>query len=415
MKRVIDRAAKPLQQFLRLESAGGLVLVGAAVLALIVANSPLAGRYAALLDLPVVVTAGGFGVAKPLLLWINDGLMAVFFLLVGLELKREVCVGHLSALRRAVLPAAAATGGMAFPAAVFLAFNWGDAAAMRGWAIPAATDIAFSLGVLSLLGSRVPAALKVFLLSVAIFDDLGAIVVIAVFYGAEMSAAALWTAAALVCVLAALNACGVRRLAAYILVGNLLWVAVVKSGVHATLAGVVLAAAIPLPEGARRARNGDEGAAPPHPLEAALHPWVAFCVLPAFAFANAGISLAGLSPADLLHPVPLGVMAGLFAGKQAGIMTACWLAVKSGLADLGEGMRWRELYGVSVLCGIGFTMSYFIASLAFEQGGGAYFGLERLGILCASLLAGVAGYAVLRGVLGSAAGTAAGARLDQAE
>ncbi len=415
MKGVLDRAIKPLQEFLRLEAAGGLLLVGAAFLALLVANSPLAPRYAALLDLPVVVTAGGFGVAKPLLLWINDGLMAVFFLLVGLELKREVCVGHLSAPRRAVLPAVAAAGGMLFPAAVYFAFNRGDAAALRGWAIPAATDIAFSLGVLALLGSRVPAALKVFLLSVAIFDDLGAIVVIAVFYSAELSAPALWSAAALLCVLVALNVCGVRRLAPYILAGNLLWVAVVKSGVHATLAGVVLAAAIPLPQGAARARNGEEESAPVHPLEAALHPWVAFGVLPAFAFANAGISLAGLAPADLLHPVPLGVMLGLFAGKQAGIMSACWLAVKSGLADLGEGLRWRDVYGASLLCGIGFTMSFFIASLAFEQGGGAYFGLERLGILCASLCSGAAGYALLRAVLKKGTGAAAGARPDAAE
>jgi len=369
--------------------------MAASVLAMVVANSPLAAYYAALLDLPLEIRIGKFGIAKPLLLWINDGLMAVFFFLVGMELKREVVEGHLSSLRRASLPAFAAVGGMLAPAAIYAAFNWGDPVAMKGWAIPSATDIAFALGVLSLLGERVPTALKAFLLSVAIFDDLGAIVVIALFYTAELSLLALVVSAVLVLGLACLNRWGVTRSAAYFLIGVPLWVAVLKSGVHATLAGVVLAMFIPL-RGRQRPLSSMATETLLHHLEHALHPWVAFGVLPVFAFANAGVSVLELSLAELLHPVPLGIVTGLFLGNQIGIMGMCWLAVRLGIASLPERVRWSHLYGTTLLCGIGFTMSLFVASLAFEQGGAAYLGLERLGILTGSLLSAVTGYVVLR-------------------
>lgn len=395
---LIEPVVRPLQEFLRLEAAGGLVLMGAALVALIVANSPLGGAYGRLLEIPVEVRLGALEIAKPLLLWVNDGLMAVFFFLVGMELKREVLEGHLSSLRRASLPLFAAIGGMAAPAAIYVALNRADTVAMKGWAIPAATDIAFALGVLSLLGPRVPAALKAFLLSVAIFDDLGAILVIALFYTAELSGASLTVAAVLIAALFAVNRLGIRRPAAYVLLGIPLWVAVLKSGVHATLAGVVLAFFIPL------RGDGDEGAhghggSLLHRLEHALHPWVAFGVLPVFAFANAGVPVLGLSMSDVLHPVPLGIAGGLFFGKQVGIIGLSWLAVRLGLASLPDGAGWRMLHGASLLCGIGFTMSLFIASLAFEQGGEAYFGLDRLGILLGTALAGVAGYLALRSAM----------------
>ncbi|MGE0043657.1 MAG: Na+/H+ antiporter NhaA [Vicinamibacterales bacterium] len=393
MPAALDRLLKPLQEFLRLEAAGGLVLMGAAALALASANSPLAGYYGGLLDLPFEIRLGGAGIAKPLLLWINDGLMAVFFFLVGMELKREVVEGHLSSLRRASLPAFAAIGGMAAPAALYAALNWGDPGAMRGWAIPTATDIAFALGVLSLLGPRVPTALKAFLLSVAIFDDLGAIVVIALFYTASLSTLSLVLAAAFTLGLAVLNRLGVTRPAAYILLGIPLWVAVLKSGVHATLAGVVLAMFIPL----RQAEGESEPLL--RRLEHALHPWVAFGVLPVFAFANAGVPLAGLSLADTLQPVPLGIVLGLFFGKQAGILLLCWLGVRFRLADLPEGVGWRQLHGAALLCGIGFTMSLFIASLAFGPGDSPYQGLERLGILLGTATCGISGYLLLRTAL----------------
>jgi NhaA family Na+:H+ antiporter len=394
----IEGALKLLKEFLRLEAAGGLLLMAAAVLAMVVANSPLAASYATLLDLPLVIKIGTFGLGKPLLLWINDGLMAVFFFLVGMELKREVVEGHLSSLRRASLPAFAAVGGMLTPAAIYAAFNWGDQVALKGWAITSATDIAFALGVLSLVGDRVPTVLKAFLLSVAIFDDLGAIVVIALFYTAELSLLALVVAAVLLLGLACLNRSGVTRPAAYFLLGVPLWVAVLKSGVHATLAGVVLAMFIPMrvPE---KSLAWTAHKSPLHHLEHALHPWVAFGVLPIFAFANAGVSILELSITDLLHPVPLGIATGLFLGKQVGIMAMSWLAVRMGIASLPEEVRWPHIYGTALLCGIGFTMSLFIASLAVEQGGAAYLGLERLGVLTASLLAGLAGYVVLRIVL----------------
>lgn len=386
---------KHLQEFLRLESAGGLVLMAAAALALVAANSPLGAAYGDVLQIPVVVRFGSAGIEKPLLLWINDGLMAVFFLLVGLELKREVLEGHLSSVRKALLPGFAAIGGMLVPAAIYAALNGGDPIAMKGWAIPAATDIAFALGILSLLGSRVPPALKAFLLSVAIFDDLGAIIVIALFYTAELSIPALATGAVLILGLVALNRAGVRRPAAYFILGVPLWVAVLKSGVHATLAGVVLALFIPHRTPGSKDPE-DEHSSPLLHLEHTLHPWVAFGVLPVFALANAGVSLSGVSFQDLVHPVPLGIVAGLILGKFAGIFGMSALAVGLEVADLPQGVSWRHLPGVSLVCGVGFTMSLFIASLAFEQGGQAYFGLERLGILVGSALSGILGYSALR-------------------
>lgn len=389
-----------LQEFLRLEAAAGLILMAVAVLAMVVANSPLASSYSNALALPLEIRLGTFGIAKPLLLWINDGLMAVFFLLVGLELKREVLEGHLSSLRSASLPAFAAVGGMAVPALVFAYANWGDPVAMRGWAIPSATDIAFALGVLSLLGPRVPPALKAFLLSVAIFDDLGAIVIIAVFYTAQLSMIALSVAALALIGLALLNRTGVVRPAAYVVLGVILWVAVLKSGVHATLAGVALAAFIPL-----RPRSDGEPS-PLHQLEHSLHPWVALLVLPVFAFANAGVPVLGLAASDLLQPIPLGIAGGLVAGKLVGVTALSALAVSVGVAALPEGVRWPHILGVSLLCGIGFTMSLFIASLAFAQAGADYSGVERLGILSGSIIAGVLGFAVLRVTLRDPAGSA---------
>ncbi len=391
------RSLQPLRDFLRLEATAGVLLMIATVVAMIVANSSLATVYRAFLDLHLSVGFGSFQLAKPLLLWINDGLMVVFFLLVGMELKRELLEGHLSSLQRAALPAIAAAGGMLFPALIYVALNRGDATALRGWAIPAATDIAFALGVLALLGPRVPTALKVFLLGIAIFDDLGAIVIIAVFYAESLSVPMLAVALLMIGVLALLNRSNVQQPAAYLLVGVVLWLAVLKSGVHATLAGVVLAMFIPL-RGARRSADG-ETASLLRRLARALHPWVAFGILPLFAFVNAGVPLAGLAPAALLQPVPLGVMLGLFFGKQTGVMVTSWLAVRMRVATLPQGVNWAQLYGAALLCGIGFTMSLFIASLATHGVAGEPFGLERLGVLTGTLLSGCVGYVVLRQVL----------------
>jgi NhaA family Na+:H+ antiporter len=392
----VNRVVVSLRNFLRLEASGGLMLMAAAALALIIANSAWESQYNTLLNIPIEIRVGALMIAKPMILWINDGLMAVFFFLVGLELKREIIEGHLSSLKLASLPAAAAIGGMIAPALLYSAFNQNDAQAMSGWAIPTATDIAFALGVLALLGNRVPTALKAFLLSVAIFDDLGAVIVIALFYTSQLSTTALSIAAFCIAILFILNQTGVKKSGAYILVGIVLWVAVLKSGVHATLAGVVLAMFIPIKLDAKSAANSDKETSLLHQLEHSLHPWIAYGVLPIFAFANAGVSLTGLSMTDALHPVPLGIIVGLFFGKQIGIMLLCWIATMLKIASLPEGVNWKQLYGVALLCGIGFTMSLFIASLAFEQGVTDYFGLERLGILIGTLISGIAGYFVLR-------------------
>jgi len=376
---------------LRLESAGGILLMGAAVLAMLAANSPAAGLYALFIETPVEIRVGGLQIAKPLFLWVNDGLMAIFFFLVGLELKREFLEGELSRPANVMLPAIGAVGGIVLPVALYLAITSGNADAMRGWAIPAATDIAFALGILSLLGSRVPVSLKVFLVSLAIFDDLGAIIIIAIFYSADLSVAALITALGCVAVLAILSWRGVSSVSTYIVVGIIMWVAVLKSGVHATLAGVALAAFIPMRDAEEPSRS------PLRELEHDLHQVVAFGVLPLFAFVNAGISLSGVGLADLFHEVPLGIATGLFVGKQVGIFLLCFIAIKVGLARLPDGSGWGGLYGVSILCGVGFTMSLFVGSLAFEHevvSSDVVFD-ERLGIILGSLLSGIAGYLVL--------------------
>jgi Na+:H+ antiporter, NhaA family len=377
-----------LREFVHHESFAGLLLMATAVLAMIVANSALAPHYQALLDVPVVATVAGVGIAKPLLLWINDGLMAIFFLLVGLELKREWIVGELADKRQVVLPGVAAVGGMVAPALFYVAFNSGDATALNGWAIPAATDIAFALGILSLLGSRVPLSLKIFLTSLAIFDDVGAIVIIALFYTAELSVLSLLVAGACVGVLALLANKRVMAPGPYLVVGLVLWVAMLKSGVHATLAGVLLAMFIPMHH-----TSGQADDSPLRRMEHGLHPWVAYMVLPIFAFANAGLNLQGLGAEQVLHPVTLGVASGLFLGKQLGVMLCVWACVRMGWAPLPAGATWGMVYGIAVLTGVGFTMSLFIGGLAFT--GEQPFD-ERLGIVLGSLLAGVWGYMVLR-------------------
>jgi len=366
-------------------AAPGALLFLAAALAVLADNSAASALYDRFLNTHFSVRLDSLALDKPLLLWINDGLMAVFFLLVGLEMKREMLFGDLSRRSQIVLPAVAALGGMAVPALIYAALNRGDALALRGWAIPSATDIAFALGVLSLLGSRVPPALKVFLTAVAVLDDFGAIIIIAIFYTADLSALSLGLAAMALAALAALNLAGVRRLGPYILVGVLLWVFVLKSGVHATLAGVALAFAIPLRPGG--------GEAPATQLEHALHPWVTWAILPLFAFANAGISFAGMTWASVAHPVTLGIAAGLFIGKQAGIFLFAGGAIRLGWAALPTGATWGQLYGAALLCGIGFTMSLFIGTLAFDDPSAA--APVRLGVIVGSLLSGIVGYVVL--------------------
>lgn len=370
------------------DAAGGIVLLAAAVIALVLDNSPFSIIYDRLLGTPVVLRVGALNLDKPLLLWINDGLMAIFFFYVGLEIKREMLAGALASWQQAALPIIAAIGGMLVPALLYIAINAGDAIAMRGWAIPAATDIAFAVGIVALLGSRVPPALKVFLLALAIIDDLGAILIIALFYTAQLSVYSLGLAAIGIAFLGALNLRGVTRLAPYVLVGSFIWVCVLKSGVHATLAGVAVALAIPL-----RA----EGSAPYSPLDKVmkdLHPWVTFGILPLFAFANAGVALGDLTLMKLIAPIPLGIALGLFAGKQIGIFGASWLAIKSGLCRMPEGANWAQIYAVSIIAGIGFTMSLFIGMLAFTDP--AYAADVRIGVLSGSLLSAIIGYLVLR-------------------
>lgn len=372
------------------EATPGVLLALAAVVALIANNSVLTGLYDRLLLATVSVTVEGVGIEKPLLLWINDGLMAIFFFLVGLEIKREMMEGKLSSLRAASLPALGAVGGMVVPALIFVAINAGTPANLDGWAIPAATDIAFALGALALIGSRAPASLKVFLLALAVLDDLGAIVVIALFYTSNLSVGALGVAGAGIAVLIAMNLLGVRRIGLYIVVGLVIWVAVLKSGVHATLAGVVVALTVPL-RGADGAAQ--DGKSPLEVLEHVLHPWVAFMILPLFAFANAGVPLTGLSVDDLIAPLPFGIAAGLVIGKPVGILGACWIAVRMGWASLPDGVDWLKLYGVSQLAGIGFTMSLFIGTLAFSDP--AAQSAVRIGVLGGTVLSMVFGMAVL--------------------
>lgn len=384
------RGTEYLRRFLALESAGGFAIMAAAALGLAVYNSPLRGIYDALLGLDGEIRIGALAVEKPLLLWVNDLWMAVFFFLVSMEIKHEAIDGSLSNRRDLTLPVAAAFGGILAPAVIFVAINLGDAAALGGWAIPTATDIAFALGVLTLLGRRVPAALKALLLTIAVIDDLAAIAIIAALYTANLSWLSLALALVGTAVLIALNRLGVMRVAPYVLVGAALWVFVLKSGVHATLAGVALGFAIP----GKAARPGES--APLRPLIQALHPWVAFGILPAFAFVNSGIDVLGLDAGVLLGGVPLGIVLGLFIGKPLGVFLFTWLTVKLKFAALPGGTSWSQILGVAALCGIGFTMSLFIASLAFEAGGSTYAGTERLAIMLGSLGSGVAGYLILR-------------------
>lgn len=379
-----------IREFYERESSVGILLILVTLAALLLKNSPLSESYNSFLHTPVAIQFGALNIAKPLLLWINDGLMAVFFLLVGLEVKREFIRGSLSTWSQAALPVIAAIGGMVVPALIYVSFNHREPLAMHGWAIPTATDIAFALGILSLLGPRVPVSLKIFLLALAIIDDLGAIVIIALFYTTDLSIVSIVVATGALVVLALLNLLGVARKAAYILLGAVLWVSVLKSGVHATLAGVALAFMIPLDA---RAEGASHSLA--EQLEHDLHPWVSFLILPLFAFVNAGLDLRGLSPGQLVAPVPLGIMLGLFIGKQAGVFGFSWLAVKLRLASLPERSSWPQLYGVAVMTGIGFTMSLFIDALAFSDDA-VYQYADKLAILLGSLLSGAGGYLVLR-------------------
>jgi Na+:H+ antiporter, NhaA family len=383
MAHTSKRPRSVLRALLTNEASGGMVLMGVAALALIIANSPVAPLYLGALKAYVA----GLSVLH----WINDGLMAVFFLLVGLEIKREFLVGQLSTWSRRILPGVAATGGMIIPAVIYLVLNMGNPANLRGWAIPTATDIAFALGVLALLGPRVPVSLKVFLTALAILDDLGAVMIIAVFYTVDLSVAMLELAAVILLVLVLLNRTGVRSLWPYLLAGIVLWYFVLKSGVHATLAGVALALTIPL-----EATHGHPEAAdsPLHRLEHALHPWVAFLIVPIFGFANAGVTFAGISLSALADPVPMGVVLGLFIGKQIGVFGLSWVAIRLNWADLPANAGWAHLYGLALLCGIGFTMSLFIGLLAFPSA------LElqdkvKIGVLLGSLVSGAIGALVL--------------------
>lgn len=380
-----------IKTFFKLEAASGILLITAAILALIAANTGLKVYYDQLLAVQVVVAIDEFNIAKPLLLWINDGLMALFFLLVGLELKREVLVGELNQLSKIALPGIAAVGGMLVPALVYAVINRDDPVALHGWAIPTATDIAFALGILGLLGSRIPTSLKIFLVSLAIFDDIGAIIIIALFYTADLSLTAFAFATIGIAVLALLNYLGVVRKSAYLFIGLLVWVSLLKSGVHATLAGVAIALCIPY-KGVDAEGKPQQ---PMHDLEHGLHSPVAFVILPIFAFANAGLSLAGLSVDDVFSPVSLGILLGLFVGKQLGVMLFTWLAVALKIGKLPADVSWGQVYGVAVICGVGFTMSLFIGSLAFQNVAGAGMN-DRLGILTGSFLSAVLGYVWLR-------------------
>lgn len=390
------RAVKALHEFFRLETTGGALLVGATVLALVVANlSPAQRIYEWVLGLHLTITLGGLGVDKPLLLWVNDALMVLFFMLVGLELKREAIEGQLSRPDQIILPALAALGGLLAPAGIYLWFNADLGAQKHGWAIPTATDIAFALAVLGLMASRVPIALKLFLTTIAIIDDIAAIGIIAVFYSSDLSMASLVLAGAGVLVLAALNRFRVMSLAPYMLIGLFIWFCILKSGVHATLAGVVVAAFIPL--------TADDERSPARHLEHTLHPWVALLVLPVFAFANAGVNLSDTGVSTLVGPVAMGVTLGLVLGKPAGVLAMVGIARLTGLARLPDHTSWGQLFGVAALCGVGFTMSLFIGSLAFEQRHFDDLGQIKLAVLAGSLISAVVGLLALNFTLPRAA------------
>ncbi|MCW2256334.1 NhaA family Na+:H+ antiporter [Providencia alcalifaciens] len=380
-----------IRKFLSLEAAGGLLLIIAAIVALIMANSPFQGLYQQFLDIPITIKISTLELDKPLILWINDFLMAIFFLVVGLEVKRELLEGSLAGRDKAIFPAIAALGGMIAPALIYLLFNGSDDVTRQGWAIPAATDIAFALGVMALLGKRVPTELKVFLLALAIIDDLGVIVIIAFFYTSSVSVIALGLAALCITLLIMMNWRRVENTAAYLIIGLILWVCILKSGVHATLAGVIVGFLIPL--------RGTNGTKPSEELEHVLHPWVAYMILPIFAFANSGVQLGGITFDGLMSTLPLGVAAGLLFGKPLGIFLFSWISIKLGFAKLPESMNLKQVFAVSVLCGIGFTMSIFITGLAFDGLDDSYSTYSRLGILIGSTLAAFLGYFLLRVVL----------------
>lgn len=381
-------AIQRLKAFFDLEASGGIVLALAAIAAMIIANTPWVTWYESFVHAPVAIQIGSFAIAKDAHHWINDGLMAVFFFLVGLELKREVLIGELSNVKQIILPAAAALGGMIMPAIIYVAFNHQNPDYLKGWAIPTATDIAFALGILSLLGNRVPNALKVFLVSIAIFDDIGAIVIIALFYTSDLSFVSLGLAALCLPFLYLLNRKNVTGITPYVLIGVIMWFLVLQSGIHATLAGVLLALFIPMFD------KTDPEHSPLEELEHDLQNTVSYGILPLFAFVNSGISLQGAGLGELFHSVPLGIAAGLFVGKQLGVMIACWLIFKSGLSTMPQGVNFKQIYGAALLCGVGFTMSLFIGGLAF---GGNTTGFdERLGIIMGSIVSGIAGYIMLK-------------------
>ncbi|MGX5173545.1 Na+/H+ antiporter NhaA [Aliikangiella sp. IMCC44653] len=377
-----------ISKMLHAEAAPGIVLMIATAVAMLIKNSGLSVAFQKLLMMPIVVKVGEFGLDKPFLLWINDGLMAVFFLMVGLEIKKELLQGHLRTSAQRTLPFIAAIGGVVVPAAIYLAINWDNQLSRHGWAIPTATDIAFALGILILAGKRVPISLKIFLMALAIFDDLIAIIVVAIFYTSELSLNALLVSTLGILGLLGLNKAKVTRPAAYILCGVFMWICVLKSGVHATLAGVITGLLIPI--------NAKPHVNPNQLLIDSLHPWVAFAILPLFALANAGISFAGLSFNSLLDPIPFGIAIALFFGKQIGVFGFAWVAIKIKLASMPEKANWQGLYAVSTLCGVGFTMSLFIGSLAFQYGGAGDAKADRLGILIGSLISGVVGFWLLK-------------------
>ncbi len=399
--------AEALREFLQLETTGGVLLLIAGAVAMLVANSPLSGVYAALLDTTVAIQVGALVINKPLFLWVNDGLMAVFFFLVGLEIKREIMEGELSSFEQVVVPGMGALGGMILPALIYVWLNRGDAVALDGWAIPVATDIAFAIALLGAFGARVPTSLKVFLLTLAILDDLAAITIIALFYSGDLSPGMLLIGIITLTIAAVMNRMGVTRTSSYILLGVVLWVAVLKSGVHATLAGVLIAFCVPI--------RDEQGTSPLRELEHNLHGPVAFVILPAFAFVNGGLSVASVSLNEFTHPVTLGVTTGLLVGKPLGIMLFVGLAVALGLARLPKDVNWPQLLGVAFACGIGFTMSLFIAGLAFEHGSGDYFSGDRLGILVGSFLSALAACVLLHFSLPKAAPASRNTRPEPAD
>jgi NhaA family Na+:H+ antiporter len=388
-----DTLQKPFRiaaQFIRLEASAGIILFCMAILALMLDNSPFRHLYQSFIHESFTGSLGPWHFTTATVFWINDVLMSIFFLLVGLEIKREICLGELNSPRKVALPAIAALGGMLIPALVYLAFNSGDSTALRGWAIPTATDIAFALGIISLLGKRVPSALKFYLMALAIFDDLGAILIIAFFYQTHLYWPALIGIVICTGVLFACNRFGMKSLWIYLSLGVVLWIFFLQSGIHPTLAGVLLALMIPL------GNRADKNSSPLYRLEKALHPWVAYGVLPLFAFANAGVSFIHVEADQFFGTVSLGIIMGLFLGKQIGVFVPTWLAIRFGIAPMPKGASWYSLYAIAMICGVGFTMSLFIGNLAFTVGDTEHAALVRFGVLAGSFLSGMIGYLLLR-------------------